>query len=86
MIRIISTIRQVSLGAAAVSLLFVASALVFATQAEAQAGCVGCMYTGTPEPGVGQPGGGFDCVDQPEGMTSCSTGRQRTFGELVRVV
>lgn len=36
--------------------------------------CAECMYTGGSEFGWGQPGGGLDCVDLPEGMTDCQIG------------
>ena len=62
---------------ATLALLFVAATLALPQSVEAQ--CVGCMYTGTSEPGDGQPGGGLDCVDQPEGMTDCRAGSYKDF-------
>ena len=48
--------------------------LVVPGPVEAQGFCFECMVTGEEELGRGQPGGGIDCVDQPEGMTSCFVG------------
>ena len=55
--------------------LFIASALALPQHAEAQMDCAGCIYAGSGDKstGIGQPGGGWDCGSQPDGMTECDT-------------
>ena len=68
---------------ATLTLLLVVAVLALPQPVEAQ--CVGCMYTGTHEFGMGQAGGDLDCMDQPEGMTDCDAGAYKDFdtGEWV---
>ena len=65
------------------AMLFVATALTLPQPAQAQQNCLGCIYAGEedglPGAGIGQPGVGFDCGDQPDGMTDCNFGRYRDF-------
>ena len=76
MIRIIRTIRPALSVAALGTFLFIASALALPQQVEAQMDCAGCIYAGdyAGDLGNGQPGAGWDCGSQPEGLTECSTG------------
>lgn len=72
MTRTNAAVRAVFPALAAVSALLIVSALVVPQPLAGQ--CAECMVTGSEEFGVGQPGGGLDCVDLPEGMTDCQVG------------
>lgn len=82
MIRII----RATLSVATVGMfLFIVSALALPQHAEAQMDCAGCIYAGDdPEDlGIGQPGAGWDCGSQPDGVTECDSGETYEDGEWV---